>query len=448
MRWYFLGDNNIGAVISKVKRKSIAWELGLEKGDRIIAINGQRILDILDYKFALADERLTIELVQKDGEKIILEVEKDFDEDFGVEFEDILFDGIKSCKNHCVFCFMAQSPKGMRKSLYLRDDDYRLSFLQGNYITLSNMEVRDWQKIINQHISPLYISVHTTNSELRKKMMRNERAGEILRDLKRLAKANIEMHIQIVLCPGINDGKELDRTINDMANLWPQVRTVSIVPVGITKHRNSLAKLIGFDAEGAAAVIAQVEKLQEEFKKQFDTNFVFLADEFFVLAGQPIPPENYYEGYSMLEDGIGLIRLFMSEFEEIEPLLPSTIQKRRRVTVVTGKAAYLYLKEVIERLNDINGLKVNLVACENYFYGEKITVAGLLTAKDVIDNLTGKDLGEVVILPSVMFKEGEAITLDDKDIQHLQKELQRKVVKVENNPRMLVEEILGCKLRD
>lgn len=431
----------VGGEVAFVESKSIAEEIGIHVGDRIISINGISIKDYLDFQYLATDTNLEIEVLTKEGEINIIEVEKELYEPLGVEFTNAIFDGIRRCKNNCIFCFMRQSPKNMRKTLYLRDDDYRLSLLQGNYITLTNISEKDWKKILHWKISPLYISVHTTNPVLRQNMMGNERAGEINKQLNDLAKNGIQMHIQIVLCPGINDGKELMRTLHDLATFWPAVQTVAIVPVGLTKYREGLPELSPVTKEIAREVIDFVEKKQKNWQKEFGTNFAFLADEFYILADRSIPPAEYYEGFPLLEDGIGLIRMFIDDFFEHAQYLPDKIDNKRNITIITGKAAAPYMQLVAQRLNLINGINVNVYPCENNFYGSRITVAGLLTAHDLFACDMSK-LGDIVLLPEAMFKKDEEITLDNFTMKEIAIRLKREVKIVKLSGMELINSIL------
>ena len=378
--------------ITEVKRRSLAARGGVHVGDILVSLNGHEIGDVLDYHFYLADEEIRLSLLRAD-EPYTVTIKKEEYDDIGLGFEMPLMDRKQSCRNKCVFCFIDQLPKGMRESLYFKDDDARLSFLHGNYITLTNLSDEDVDRITRMHISPINVSVHTTNPELRVTMMKNPHAGESLRHLYRLAEAGVELHGQIVLCRGLNDGAELDRTMCDLAALYPALTSVSVVPAGLTRHREGLYPLTSFSAEECAAVLNQVESAANACFATHGSRLFFCSDEFYLTAGRPLPREEFYEGYPQLENGVGMLTSLRTEFEDGRPLVHPR-RRRRTVSLATGVAAYPLLSELADRLMAENPwLSVRVYAIKNYFFGETITVAGLLTAGDIIAQLSGEELG-------------------------------------------------------
>ncbi len=322
----YLEETLVGARIKEVIEDSIAFEVGLESGDRVLSINGQPLVDILDYQFYSKDDNITLEVEKNSGERWFIDIEKDYDDELGLLFDEVVFDRIRVCRNRCVFCFVDQLPADMRKTLYVKDDDYRYSFLFGNFVTLTNLTESDWDKLESMRLSPLYVSVHTTSGQLRQQMMKNPQAAHIKEDLMRLKKAGIQVHTQIVLCPGLNDGAELLTTINDLADLYPSVQSIGIVPVGLTGHRQGLPVIGSFTSAQARELIEQANRWQDKFRSQWGTGLVYLADEFFIKAGLPIPPNEYYDDYSQIENGIGLTRLFLDDWREIIVDLPSEVE--------------------------------------------------------------------------------------------------------------------------
>ncbi|KXZ39567.1 putative radical SAM enzyme, TIGR03279 family [Alkalithermobacter thermoalcaliphilus JW-YL-7 = DSM 7308] len=436
---------SIDNIISKVYKKSIADELGIKEGDILLSINDQKIEDIIEYKFLICDEYLELK-IQRGKQVYVYEIEKDYDEDIGIEFLNPIIDKTRSCKNKCIFCFIDQLPKGMRHTLYFKDDDSRLSFLQGNFITLTNMDENDIDKIIKYKISPLNISVHTTDSELRVKMLNNKNAGKIYDIMKRLAKANIQMNCQIVLCPGINDGKYLEKTIEDLAKLYPNVNSVAIVPVGVTKFREGLENLDTFDKESATKVIEYISCKQNQFLKTINTRFVFLSDEFYVLADKKRPSFDEYEGFVQLENGVGLMTKFEEEVNRYLTFVSVRLKTKRKVTIVTGKSAYNFIKNISEKImNNIEGLQINVYKIENTYFGESITVSGLVTATDIINNLKDKNLGDMILIPKSMLKQDEDVFLDDYTIDDLEKILNVKIIPCEVEGRTFIRKLLERK---
>lgn len=435
---------NNGLLITDIEKDSIAEELGIQPGDRLIAINHRPLQDILDYRFLCANEDLIAKIITVSNEEWEIEIEKDYDEDLGLGFGENSFGPTRRCHNRCMFCFVDQMAPSMRETLYIKDDDYRLSFWQGNFVSLTNVKDDELQRIIEQRLGPLYISVHTTNPELRCRMLNNRHAGKIMEQLQLLAEGGIEMHTQMVLCPEINDGKELARSIQDLAKLWPQVHSLAVVPVGLTKYREKLFKLRTFTRAEAQHIIDMIEGYQAEFLGSWDYPFVYASDEFYVMAGQPIPPRENYADFPQTENGVGLARLFLDEWQEVEETLPDKIPGKLSATLVTGISGETFLQPVADRLNRINGLKVQLEMVSNHFFGENVTVAGLLTAGDIIKALKGKDIGDRLILPNVMLRDGEEVFLDDLTVTDVSEQLGVPVVVVEG-PRDLVELALEIK---
>jgi len=429
--------------ISDVVKNSIADECEIRPGDYLLSINGQEVCDILDFRFLCADSFIEVEIEKQNGEIEIIEIEKDEDEDLGLVFENELIDGPKSCQNKCIFCFIDQLPKGMRKTLYFKDDDTRLSFFQGNYVTLTNMRDEDIEKIIRMRISPINISVHTTNHDLRVFMLKNKRAGKIYEYMKRFYENNITMNCQIVLCPSFNDGKELDRTIFDLAKLYPAVKSVSVVPIGLTKYREGLTQIEGYDEKSSKKVIAQVTKWQKRLKKDLGSNFVYLADEFYLNAKMPIPGASHYEGFPQIENGVGLMASFTEEIELAKKDLPKKI-KDRNVSIITGVLAGDFIKKISSGLMEkYENLKIQVFPIRNDFFGEKITVAGLVTGSDIINQLKGKNLGDEAFIPASMLRYGDCVFLDDVTVSDLERELNVKITPVNVNGFEFISKILG-----
>ena len=441
---------NKGHLIYRIAEGSIAEELELEPGDCLLKINDIEVKDIFDYDFAIEEEYLELYVRKADGEEIILEIEKDEGEDLGIIFENSLMDDYKSCSNKCIFCFIDQMPPGMRDTLYFKDDDSRLSFLQGNYVTLTNMKDKDVERIIRFHMAPINISVHTTNPELRKKMLHNRFAGRVLKYLDDFYEAGITMNGQIVLCPGINDGAELERTIRDLEKYAPVMQSVSVVPVGVTKYREGLFPMKTFDAESAAGVIDMVEKFQKEIYAELGIHFVQASDEFYLMAGREMPEEQRYDDYCQLENGVGMIRLLHDEFMEALDSIDESIDvKERVVSIATGYLAYDSIKCLAERLEErFCQVKVNVYKIRNDFFGEKITVSGLITGQDLIKQLTGQMLGESLLLPINMLRSGEDVFLDDVTVSDVQKALQVNVNIVKSSGRDLVNSILNIEVNE
>lgn len=412
-------------VIKEVQPGSIGEELGLEPGDILLSIDEQPIEDVLDYYFLMDSDFITLQILTKDGEKAECQVEKEEDEDLGLVFEDQFMGSYQHCHNHCIFCFIDQLPKGMRSSLYFKDDDSRLSFLNGNYITMTNMKETDFEKIIRYQMSPINVSVHSTDPELRVKMLRNPRAAEIMDRLRALAEAGITLNGQIVLCKGVNDGEALDRTIQELSQLRPQMQSVSIVPVGLSRHREGLYPLEPFTAEECGEVIDQVEAYQRLFFEEDGMHFIHLSDEFYIQAGRELPEETRYDGYLQIENGVGMMRLFMEEAKEALASLDPKADYAGHVSLVTAPSASQFIQQIcreLERRYPKLRLEVHVII--NHFFGENITVTGLLTGKDICEQLAGKDLGEKLLLPENLMKADEDILLDDMTLKTLENTLQ------------------------
>lgn len=430
-------------VIISVEPGSIADEIGIEPGDILVSINDKEILDVFDYRYMINDEYLEIVLKDGDGEEYIAEIEKDYDEDIGIVFESGLMDNARSCRNKCIFCFIDQLPKGMRETLYFKDDDTRLSFLQGNYVTLTNMKDEDIDRIIYYHLSPINISVHTTNPELRKMMLNNNKAGNIMERMRKLADSGIELHLQVVLCKGINDGLELDRTIRDITGLYPSARSMSVVPIGLTKYRDGLFKQEAFTKEDAENVIDQIEKWQRKNLERFGSRIVYAADEFYLKAEREIPEPECYEDFQQFENGVGMLSLFKSEFYELLPQIEDKEKRKRTISLVTGEAAFGLIREIAcEIMNKFPEITINTYCIKNEFFGETITVSGLLTGTDIINQLRGKELGEYIILPDSLLRNGETVLLDDIYVSDIERELNVRVKIALNSAENLVKRIM------
>ena len=421
-----------GHIIKSIVPGSIAEEMGLEPGDRVLAINGTEIEDIFDYQFLIQDTYIEVLIGAKGGEECLLEIDKEFDEDLGIEFENGLMDEYRHCHNKCIFCFIDQMPKGMRDTLYFKDDDSRLSFLQGNYVTLTNMSDHDIDRIVKYHLSPINISFQTMNRELRCKMLNNRFAGEALDKVDILYEAGITMNGQIVLCKGINDGKELEYSIEQLTRYLPNLESVSVVPVGLSKYRDGLYPLEPFEKEDACQVIDLIESWQKKIYEKYGIHFVHASDEWYILAEREMPEEERYDGYLQLENGVGMIRLMINEFESYM----DELGRRRHlpdktpegtVSVVTGKLAYPYIRRMADRMQEaFLGIRILVYEIRNDFFGERITVSGLLTGQDIVAQLKGKELGKRLLLPQNILRSGEDVFLDDMHLAQLEGALQVK----------------------
>jgi putative radical SAM enzyme (TIGR03279 family) len=429
------------ARISAVLPDSIAAEIGFEPGDAIVSINGQRPRDLIDYQFLCADEYLQLDVLDAQGKAHQVEIEKDYDEDLGLAFETALFDGLIQCNNRCPFCFIDQQPPGMRGSLYLKDDDYRLSFLYGSYLTLTNLTQREWDRIAEMRLSPLYVSVHATEPEVRSRLLKNPRAGQLLEQLQWFHAQRLQIHAQVVVCPGINDGEHLTRTLEDLASFHtgevPAVASVAVVPVGLTRFRPAEDELIPVTVEKAQEVIAQVQALQTQFQQQFGSTFAWLADEWFLIGRQDLPPEPHYEDYPQLGNGVGSIRQFLKEFEGAIAHLPDSVSPPRCWTWVVGNAVEHAFQPLVARLNQVQGLDIRMVALASDYWGQEITVTGLITGHDLRLGLADRDLGDGILLPSVMLKHDEPYFLDDTPLEDLEAELGVEIIPVNGIDELL-----------
>jgi len=406
-------------IVRSVEKGSIAWEMEIESGDELCSINGQVITDVFDYHFLVNDEYLEIVIKKPNQEEWQLEIEKDAEEDLGIIFENNFMDEYRSCSNRCIFCFIDQMPPGMRDTLYFKDDDSRLSFLQGNYVTMTNLSDEDLDRIIRYHLSPINISFHTTNPRLRCEMLHNRFAGDIFMKVKKLCDAGIEMNGQIVLCKGVNDQDELERSISDLTAYLPYLRSISVVPVGLTKYREGLYPMQEFNCEDAKAVIQQVHQWQECLYEKWGVHFVHCSDEWYILAGVDLPAEAMYDDYLQLENGVGMLRLLENEIAEALKKLPGD-QRNHKISIATGKLAYQFLKKYITIIQEkFPQIEVNVYPIENYFFGTQITVSGLITGKDLLEQLKGKDLGSCLLLPCNMLRAGESVFLDDITIEQI-----------------------------
>lgn len=440
-------QNQKGHVIKQVLPGSIAEELEITPGDRLIEVNQQRIADIFDYQYYIEDEYVELLIEKPHGEQWLLEVDKDEDEDIGIVFDSGLMDEYRTCHNQCIFCFIDQMPKGMRETLYFKDDDSRLSFLQGNYVTLTNMSDYDLDRIIRYRLSPINISFQTMNPSLRCKMLNNRFAGEALKKVDRLFEAGITMNGQIVLCKGVNDGEELIFSIQEMQKYIPCLESVSVVPVGLSKYREGLYPLEPFTKEDAKEVLKIIHGFQAKFFKDHGMHFIHASDEWYILAQEELPAEENYDGYLQLENGVGMLRLLINEFKsalEEAVKLKEQFHNRKTVSLATGRLAYPYLKEMAaQMMKEFPGLIIQVFAIRNDFFGEMITVSGLLTGQDIVRQLKGKDLGERLLLPINVLRSGEEVFLDDMTLEELEKALQVKADIVKSSGYDLVRTILG-----
>ncbi len=408
----------MSAIVNKVLESSIAEELEIEAGDEIVSIDDTPMLDMIDYNYLCKSDFITVEVKKKNGETEVIEIEKDYDEDLGIVFESAVFDKIKPCLNHCIFCFVDQQPKGLRESLYVKDDDYRLSYLQGTYITLTNLTEKDKDRIKRMHLGPFYVSVHTTNPELRIKMLRNPNAGKALDNLKWFRKNDIPIHAQIVLCPGLNDGRELERTLSDLAELKNTVLSVAIVPVGITQFRHENLKQV--DKQCALETI----EIASKYKR------VCCSDEFFLLAEKEIPPAKYYGNFVQLEDGVGAIRMLLDDFKSQK--LPDKIDKPLKVLFATSYAAKDALNTISSKLNKIKNLITTVLPVKSEYWGKDITVAGLITTDDLIRTLQNQE-GDLVVIPSVMLRPYSEDFLDGKNLDYVKSIVNKEFLVIQNN---------------
>lgn len=416
-------------IIEDVVLGSIADELGVDPGDILVSINDTPVKDVIDYKYLISDEYLDVVIQKDNGEIWELEIEKDLSEDLGIIFTNPLIDKAKSCQNKCMFCFIDQLPPNMRDTLYFKDDDSRLSFLQGNFITLTNMSQDDIDRIIQYRLSPINVSVHTTNPELRVKMLKNKKAGKIYEILKSFHKANLEMNCQIVLVPGVNDGEELKRTIDDLSKLYPSINSAAVVPVGITKYREGLAKLDVYDEEKAKAVIRDIEEMQKVYMDKLNTRYIFASDEFYLVSKKELPTYDEYEGFPQYENGVGLLRSFGTEVDEALKKLKTRNVKPEKIIFATGKLAEGFMKDMAKKIEaKFNGLSIKVVAIKNNFFGETITVSGLTTGIDLIEQIKEIDGYDLVIIPRSMMKSDEEIFLDNITLSQAIDKMNKRII--------------------
>lgn len=427
----------MSARVMSVEPGSYAEKHGIYPGCALLKINGHEIVDVLDYRFYMMEDTLKVAFKTPEGQIKLTKIEKDDEyDDLGIEFDTYLIDKQHSCNNKCIFCFVDQLPKGMRDSLYFKDDDSRMSFFYGNYITLTNLSDEDIDRIIEMHISPVNVSVHTMNPELRCKMMNNRFAGDSLRYLDRLAEAGIKINTQLVLCPGINDGDELVYSIKELYKLYPSVQSVACVPVGLTKYRDNLPEIEPYTRYKSKTVIETVDALAEKFKSETGIRFCYAADEFYLNAELPIPEEDYYDDYPQLDNGVGLMRLFETEVvDAVSNSIPMDLEHPVMFTIATGTAAAPFMKRMACTVETLfkRSLTVNVIPIENIFFGHGVTVAGLLTGEDIIRQLKGKTLGLGLFLPKVLLKSGETVLLDDVSIEDIERELDIPVYVIDND---------------
>ena len=429
-------------IISQVQEGSIAMELEIEKGDTLISVNGQPVEDIFDYRYLMNEEYVVLEIQKADGEIWELEVEKEYEEDLGIEFENGLMDDYRSCSNHCIFCFIDQMPPGMRDTLYFKDDDSRLSFLQGNYVTLTNMSDHDIERIIRYHLEPINISFQTMNPELRCKMLHNRFAGQALEKVKKLYDAGITMNGQIVLCKGVNDGLELENSIRQLSEYAPVLQSVSVVPVGLTRFRKGLYPLELFNQEDAKEVLSIIHSWQQKMVEKHGIHFIHASDEWYILAGEELPGEDAYDGYLQLENGVGMLRLLGDEVQEALERRQAD-QRKLRITSATGALAAPFIKKYIDRIREkFPEVQAEVVTIRNEFFGENITVSGLITGRDLMAQLSGKELGDKLLIPCNMLKNDEDVFLDDITLEEVSRKLNVEIVVVDESGEDLVSAVL------
>ena len=430
-------------IVKSLMPGGIGEELGIEPGDKLLAINGNEIQDVFDYYYYEESEQLLLLIEKPDGEEWELEIEKDEDESLGIEFDQSLMDEYRSCRNKCMFCFIDQMPKGMRETLYFKDDDSRLSFLQGNYITLTNMSDHDVERIVKYRLEPINISFQTTNPQLRCKMLHNRFAGEALKKVDILYRGQIEMNGQIVLCKGVNDGEELERTIRDLTGYLPYLKSVSIVPVGLTKYRDGLYPLEPFTKEDAREVLSVIHRWQEKIYQEHGIHMIHAGDEWYVLAEEEGPEEERYDGYLQLENGVGMMRLLFNEVQEALSAVTGD-GRQREISLATGRLMYPYIGKILEEIRKkFPNITTHLYAIRNDFFGERITVSGLITGQDLTGQLKGQPLGERLLLPCNMLKIGEPVFLDDFTLEEVENSLQVKTDIVKSSGQDLLDAVIG-----
>lgn len=431
--------------IKYVEPDSIAFEAGIEPGDKLITVNGHDFHDILEYRYLTAEYEVTLEVLKKDGTTEMITVENDY-EDLGIEFEEGLIDEAQSCRNKCIFCFIDQLPKGMRETVYFKDDDTRLSFLQGNYVTLTNMSDEEIDRLIKMRVSPINISVHATEPKLREMMLNNRFAGKCYDIMKKFAENDIYMNCQIVLCPGINDGEHLKRSLTDLGNLFPYVNSISVVPVGLTRYREGLCKIEPFTAKTSRETIEFVEKIQKDFLKKYGSRLVYLADEFYINAKMEMPLAEEYEGFPQIENGVGLIASMQEEFDSGLKLVEDK-NMSRHISIATGEISYDFIKTLSERIEDkCSGVKIDVYAIKNNFFGGGVNVSGLVCGCDIIEQLKGKITTDELMIPHSMLRDDDNIFLDDTTVEDIEKELSVKIIPIINDGYEFIEKILDEEL--
>jgi putative radical SAM enzyme (TIGR03279 family) len=441
------------ATVLTLEPESAAALAGVKIGDVLLNVNGNPVLDIVDFAFLSAGDNVTLDVERPDVGPLNFMIEKGYDEDLGIEFGDDLFDRVHICKNKCVFCFLYQQPKGLRSSLYIKDDDYRLSFLHGNYLTLTNMGENEFQRVIDQKLSPLFVSVHATDPVVRGNMLGRKGPEPILPRLEMLADAKIQIHAQVVLCPGYNDGEQLAQTVRELSELHPVktgryggVLSVAVVPVGLTQFRDRLAALKACSPEFCRDLVVEVEAWRSQYRKTLETNFVFLSDEFYLDGGMKVPTARHYEGFPQLEDGVGLVRLFIDDVRRVAKKLPTEVHAARRVTMVTGELAAPMLEDLANTFNQVKNVSVNVCAVHNHFFEGNINVAGLLTGKDIANALhgMGSNLGDRILIPAIMLRDPDRdVFLDDMTIAEFQEQVQRDVIVVDRTPTAAAKAVLN-----
>ena len=439
------------AVVVSVAAGSIAEDLGFEAGDRLLRINGVAPRDLVDYRILISAEDLDLEVLDATGEKHLVSCEKDLDADLGLEFSEALFDGLRQCNNRCAFCFIDQQPPGKRSTLYLKDDDYRLSFLYGSYLTLTNLTAADWQRIEAQRLSPLYVSVHATDPALRSRMLGNERAGLLLQQLQWFAERGLQIHAQVVVCPGVNDGEQLQRTLDDLFRFAvdrpPTVLSTAVVPVGLTRFRPEGQHLLPVTPALAERVIRQVERLQAGYEQQVGSRFAWLADEWYLMAGQPLPERAVYEDLPQQDNGVGSLRAFFEALDEATAQLPVSTEEPRRCSWVVGALVGQALEPVVRRLNGVRGVELHLHALRSPYWGQDQVVTGLLTGADLVSGLRGRELGDRLLLPSVMLRHGSQVFLDDLTVEQVSAAL-AVPIRVVEDAQQLVAACIGTASED
>ncbi len=435
----------MSVIVKSVEKGSPSYKAGIKEGDVLLSINENEIMDVLDYRFYQNESRLVLRFINKKGKIKAKKIKKGEYDELGLCFDTYLMDKKQTCRNKCIFCFIDQLPKGLRDSLYFKDDDSRLSFLFGNYITLTNITEHEIERIIKMHISPINISVHTTNPELRVQMMNNKNAGKALDIMKKFNDAGIKLNCQLVLCPDINDGKELERSLGDLLEL-EQVECIAAVPVGLSRHREGLAELIPYNKETALKTIEIIDAFGEKSIEKYGERRVFAADEFYILAEKPLPDAQYYGEFHQLENGVGLVPLFFDEVEKAVKDIDYDLEEKRKISIATGEAAYPFIIKLVDNIrNKWDNLECKVYKIKNEFFGGEITVAGLVTATDIKNQLCNEDLGEELLIPSVMLRDGGDMFLDSITLEELSKDLNIKITPVDNDGYDFVSKVLGMK---